>query len=173
MPEKDTLITVGKITGTHGVRGLLKVYSYSGNFDSLLSVSTVILKSPGGESREFEVKSASPHAGKLIFGLKGFDDINQVLDLVGSEICLPRNQLPEPGEDEYYWCDLLGLEVATTDGTVLGSIVDIFETGSNDVYVVRGGKKEYLIPAVASVISSVDLEGGRMLVTPLEGLLEL
>jgi len=173
MPDQDILITVGKITGTHGVRGLLKVHSYSGNLESLLSARTVILKAPGGDTRELDVKSAAPHAGKLIFGLKDFDDIDQVLPLVGSEICLPRSQLPEPEENEYYWCDLIGLEVATPDGTVLGSIVDIFETGSNDVYVVRGREREYLIPAIASVISSIDLEGGRMLVTPLEGLLDL
>jgi 16S rRNA processing protein RimM len=89
------------------------------------------------------------------------------------EICLYRSQLPKLEEDEYYWYDLIGLEVVTVDGERLGSIAEIFETGSNDIYVVRGGKREYLIPAVSAVIDSVDLEGGRMLITPPEGLLDL
>lgn len=173
MPDSDALIPVGKIIGTHGIRGLLKVHSYSGNLESLQAAHSVALKSPAGGIREFELGAVAPHAGKFILGLKGLDDINQVLPFVGSEICLLRSQLPETGEDEYYWCDLIGLEVVTADGTLLGSIVEIFETGSNDVYVVRGGEREYLIPAVASVIGTVDLKGGRMLVTPPEGLLEL
>jgi 16S rRNA processing protein RimM len=173
MPEQDVLIPVGKIIGAQGIRGQLKVYSYSGNLDSLLAAHTVALKSPGGDVRDFELKSVAPHAGKIILGLKDFTDINQVLGFVGNEICLLRSQLPEPEEDEYYWRDLLGLEVVTTAGKLLGPIVDIFETGSNDVYVVKGAEREYLIPAVAAVISSVDLESGRMVITPLEGLLDL
>jgi 16S rRNA processing protein RimM len=173
MSEQDVLIPVGKIIGAHGVKGLLKVYTYSGNLESLAAARTVVLKAHDGQTREFKVRHVAPHSGKFILGLKEFDDINQVLPLVGSEICLLRSQLPQTGEDEYYWCDLIGLEVVTVNGDTLGSIVDIFETGSNDVYVVRGGEREYLIPAVASVIDKIDLEGGRMVVTPLEGLLDL
>jgi 16S rRNA processing protein RimM len=173
MPESDVLIPVGKIIGSHGVRGQVKVYSYSGNLESLRAVRTVVLKSPQGDLNEVQLTGVTPNAGKIIIGLKDVADINQVPPLVGSEVCLLRSQLPEPEENEYYWRDLIGLEVVTTDGTVIGSLVDIFETGSNDVYVVRSGEREHLIPAVASVISSVDLEGGRMVITPLEGLLDL
>lgn len=173
MPDSEALIPVGKIIGTHGIRGLLKVHSYSGNLESLRAARNVVLRSPEGGTREFELGTVAPHAGRFILGLKAFDDINQVLPLVGSEICLLRSQLPEPDENEYYWCDLIGLEVVTVDGALLGSIVDIFETGSNDVYVVRGEGREHLIPAIADVIASVDLESGRMVVTPLEGLLDL
>lgn len=173
MSEQDALIPVGKIIGAQGIKGQLKVYSYSGNLDSLQAAQTIVLKSPEGSIREFELKSVAPHAGKIILGLRGFTDINEILPFVGSEVCLLRSQLPEPDENEYYWRDLLGLEVVTTDGELLGPIVDIFETGSNDVYVVQGSEREYLIPAVASVINSVDLESGRMVITPLEGLLDL
>lgn len=173
MHESDVLIPVGKIIGTHGIKGMLKVHSFSGNLESLQAAHTVILKSKEGKLQEFGLKSVTPHAGKLMIGLKGLDEINLVLPLVGSEICLLRSQLPLPEDNEYYWCDLIGLIVATIDGDELGTIVDIFETGSSDIYVVRSAEREYLIPAIADVISSVDLEGGRMLVTPLEGLLDL
>ena len=173
MPDSDVLIPVGKIIAAHGIKGQVKVYSYSGNLDSLRAARSVVLKSPQGEMRDIPITGVTPNVGKFVLGLSGFIDINQVLPLVGSEICLLRSQLPEPEENEYYWRDLIGLEVVSTDGSVVGSLVDIFETGSNDVYVVRNGEREYLIPAVASVINSVDLKAGRMTITPLEGLLDL
>jgi 16S rRNA processing protein RimM len=173
MPDFDSLITVGKIIGTHGIKGQLKVYSYSGNIESLKSVKTVQLKSPAGEMSEYAISSAAPHSGKFIISLSGMNDINMVEKLIGSEICLMRSQLPETEEDEYYWCDLIGMEVITVNGLKLGSIKNIFATGSSDIYVVSDGNKEYLIPATADVISSVDMKTGLMTVTPLEGLLEL
>jgi len=173
MIDSETLIPVGKITGTHGIRGLLKIHSFSGNIESLQACGSVTIKSPGGVLTKLELKSIAPGAGKLVLGFLGLDDINQAQQFVGSEICLFRSQLPAPEDDEYYWCDLIGLRVATIEGVELGVIEDIFEAGSSDIYVVRGTEREYLIPAIADVISSIDLKNGRMLVSPLEGLLDL
>jgi 16S rRNA processing protein RimM len=173
MIDQEELVSVGKITGTHGIRGLLKVFSYSGNIESLTSARSVFLKGKDGTLSEYDIKSVSAHAGGFILGLNSFSDINQVLALSGSELCLKRSQLPVPDEDEYYWCDLIGLTVHTDDGIKLGTIVDIFETGSSDIYVVRGADKECLIPAIADVIAHVDIPGNKMIITPLEGLLDL
>ena len=167
------MITVGKIIGTHGIKGQLKVYSYSGNIDSLKAVSSILLKSPKGDMAEYELKNVALHAGKFIITLTGMNSINQAENLIGCEICLVYGQLPETGDDEYYWCDLIGLEVITADGLSLGKIRNIFETGSSDIYVVSNGEREYLIPAIADVIAHVDLKNGKMTVTPLEGLLDL
>ena len=173
MTNQEELIPIGKIIGTHGIKGLLKVYSYSGNIQSLQSAETVFLKSKDDSIREYVIKSVSAHAGGFILALNEFSDINQVLTLTGSELCLKLSQLPPPGEDEYYWRDLLGIAVHTDQGVELGTIVDIFETGSSDIYVVRGDSKEYLIPAIADVIADIDIPGKRMTITPLEGLLDL
>jgi len=174
MRESDELIIVGKISGTHGIRGDLKVYSFSGNLESLQTTRSVTLKYPDGTSlHEHAISSVRPHGPGFIVKLQGFENINQVEPLIGSEICLRRSQLPEPDDDEYYWCDLLGLKVLTIDGTELGRIEDIFETGSNDVYVVRGNSREYLIPAIANVVTHVDIAAGIMTITPLDGLLDL
>jgi 16S rRNA processing protein RimM len=173
MSGLDELIPVGKIIGTHGIKGLLKVHSFSGNIESLQSCRTITVKSATGALAQFGMKSVVPHAGKLMIGLTGLDDINLAEPLVGSEICLMRHQLPEPEDNEYYWCDLIGLQVFTLDGRDLGTVADIFETGSSDIYVVRGAEREYLIPAISTVISSIDLKTGRILITPLEGLLDL
>lgn len=109
----------------------------------------------------------------MLLTLTGFDNINQVLDLVGGELCLLPEQLPDTDEGEYYWRDLLGLAVVTDCGKALGSISNILETGANDIYVVTGQGREYLIPAVASVVNNVDLAAKTMTITPLEGLLDL
>lgn len=173
MIDQDELIAVGKISGTHGIRGHLKVFSYSGNIESLQSTDIVFLKGKNGLLQEHRIKGVSAHAGGFILALDEFDNINQVLPLVGSELCLKRSQLPEPAEDEYYWRDLMGLTVVTDRGLELGRIADIFETGSSDIYVVRSADKEYLIPAIADVIAQVDIPGNRMVITPLDGLLDL
>jgi 16S rRNA processing protein RimM len=173
MDHLDDLVPVGKITGTHGIKGLLKVYSFSGNLQSLQNAKTVVFRSKGSALREYAIRSVSAHAGGFILALEEFSDINQVLFLVGSELCLNQSQLPELEDDEYYWRDLIGLAVFTDQGLELGKIVDIFETGSSDIYVVRGTSKEYLIPAIADVIAGVDILGRRMTITPLDGLLDL
>ncbi len=171
----DNLIAVGRIAGTHGIRGQLRLHSYSGNIESLQSVEHALLRAPNGECRQITISRAAQHGSKVLLTLQGFDNINQVLHLVGYELLLEREQLPEPADDEYYWHDLIGLAVVTADGQQLGSLEDVMETGANDVYLVKNRQtgQEYLIPAIASVISSIDLQTGTMTITPLEGLLDL
>jgi 16S rRNA processing protein RimM len=173
MRNLEELIPVGKIIGTHGIKGQLKVHSYSGNFESLRAARSVILKSADGTSRAFTVKSVNANSGKFIIGFIDFDDIDQVKPLVGNELCLKRGDLPELTADEYYWNDLIGLQVVTDEGVLLGAVAEIFETGSSDIYVVRGKDREYLIPAIADVVRQVDLASGKIVITPLDGLLDL
>lgn len=173
MSEHHKLIAVGRVTGTHGIKGQLRLQSYSGNLESLTAARTITLRLPDGNLREFALRRAADHGGVFLLTLAGFDNINQVLNLVGSELCLQRDQLPAPDEGEYYWQDLLGLAVVTDAGVPLGTISDILETGANDIYVVTGTGHEYLIPAVASVVNTVDLTAKTMTITPLEGLLDL
>lgn len=173
MRDSEELIPVGKIIGTHGIRGQIKLHSYSGNFDSLSTVRSVLLRYPDGSLHDYTIRDAKDNNGRFILALAGFDSINSVEPLVGSELCIRRCDLPEPDEDEYYWCDLIGLQVVTGEGIPLGTVADIFNSGSSDIYVVQGGPREYLIPAIGDVIRTIDLEGGRIIVTPLEGLLDL
>ena len=173
MRDSEELIPVGKIIGPHGIKGQMKLHSYSGNADTLSAARSVTLKSPAGALHEFTITCFKANSGKFIIGLQGVDDINLVQPFVGNEVCLKRGQLPGLAEDEYYWSDLIGLQVFTDDGTLLGTVADIFETGSSDIYVVRSEGREYLIPAIADVIKTVDPTGGRIVITPLDGLLDL
>lgn len=167
------LIPVGRISGTHGIKGQLRLHSYSGNLASLKAARQVVLQHPNGDRSSCELIRVAQHGNRFLLTLAGFDNINQVLDLVGCELCLRRDQLPVPDDGEYYWHDLIGMTVVTDQGLQLGTIAEILETGANDVYVVRGTGREYLIPAVASVVATVDLPTATMTITPLEGLLDL
>jgi len=167
------LIKVGKITGTHGIKGEVKFYPYSGSCDSIRPLTDVLLISPSGLKQTVKIQRVKSGGGKHIIGLVGYDSINLIKSFIGYELSLYRSQLPEPEENEYYWCDLMGLNVVTDSGQPLGSIIDIFETGSNDIYVVNNGNHEYLIPAIEDVISSIDLKSRLLTITPIDGLLDL
>lgn len=168
----DNLILMGKVAATHGIRGQLRVVPYSGTADNLLFCESLLLRDAKGQISKHEVASSVIHGKKLLISLKGFSGINQVLNLVGSEVLLYKEQLSEPEQDEYYWHDLVGMKVVTNDGADLGSLESIIETGSNDVYVVVSNNREYLIPALSDIVS-IDIKAKVMTVTPFEGLFDL
>lgn len=173
MSKRSELILLGKVVATHGIKGQLRIAVYSGEFETILSLSSMMLKGPDGKMETFEVATSAVHGKRVLVALKGFGTINQVLHLVGREIYAIREQMPELDEDEYYWCDLLGLTVMTDGGELLGLIADIIATGSNDVYVVKSDGREYLIPALEDIVLDIDLDKGIMTVSPPEGLLDL
>ena len=173
MLSSTDLVLLGKVAATHGIRGQLAVVPYSGEFSTILSLQAVLLRAPDSRLESFEVERAAAHRNRVLLTLKGYTNINEVLHLVGRELFVRRDQLPLLEEGEFYWCDLIGLAVTTAEGEALGSIAEIIATGSNDVYVVRGGAKEYLIPALEDIVVSVDLIKGMMTVSPPEGLLDL
>jgi 16S rRNA processing protein RimM len=166
-------VLLGKIIATHGIRGQLRVVPFSGEMSVIVSLRSLLLKGPESAMEPFEVAHAAAHGKKVLITLKGIDNINQVLHLVGREVYALREQLPELPPDEYYWCDLLGLRVVTVGGEALGTLAEIIATGSNDVYVIRDGTRECLIPALEDVVVNIDLDAGVMTVSPPEGLLDL
>lgn len=170
--NSDSLVLMGKVAGTHGIRGQLRVVPFSGMADNLLLCKTLLIRDAKGKSEYHDVSSAAVHGKKLLLTLKGFADINQVQHFVGSEILLGKDQLSPTEEDEYYWHDLIGMKVVTVDGIDLGILESIIETGSNDVYVSVLAGREFLIPALTDTVS-IDLAAKVVTVTPFEGLLDL
>jgi len=166
------LILMGKIAATHGIKGQLRIVPYSGSVDNLLLCKSLFVRDAKGRIEQFEITSATSHGKKILVTLKELVGINQVLHLVGSEVLLYKEQLSEPEEGEYYWFDLVGMKVVTVDGTDLGTLESIIETGSNDVYVAVANGREYLIPAFADIVS-IDMKAKLMTVTPFEGLFDL
>ncbi|MBB2494571.1 ribosome maturation factor RimM [Aquipseudomonas ullengensis] len=166
MPTAEDLIVLGKITSVHGIRGEVKIYSFTDPIDNLLDYRRWTLQRDG-EVKQVELVSGRLQGKVLVAKLKGLDDREVARTFAGFDICVPRAQLPDLAEDEFYWYQLVGLKVVDTLGQLLGSIDSLMETGANDVMVVKPcagslDDRERLLPYTAQCVLKVDLEAGEM-----------
>ena len=156
-------VVLGRIVGAFGVRGWVKVFSYTEPREAVLQYEGWLL-GRNGNWEAATVAEGQRHGKSVIARLDGVDDRDTAEALRGTEIGVTREQLPAPGEDQFYWSDLEGLKVVHRDGTELGQIDHLLETGANDVMVVKG-ETERLIPFVLDkVILDVDLAKGEICV---------
>ena len=158
------MVTLGRVTGPWGVKGWIKVHSYTEPRDNIAAYPVWILRR-GGQQRVERVEQARAHGkAQVVAKLEGVADRNAAAELAGSEIVVERQSLAACDEGEYYWTDLEGLRVVTVGGEDLGLVDHLLRTGSNDVLVVRG-ERERLIPFIAEqVVKRVDLDDGRLVV---------
>jgi 16S rRNA processing protein RimM len=155
-------IIVGKITGVYGVKGWVKVFSWTEPKDNITGYSPWYIKHPDASDwQQVKLESAKPHGKTVVAKIEGIDDRNEALLLNGLEIAIDESQIKPLGEDEFYWRELLGLRVENRQGIVLGTVQELLETGANDVLVVQSEQgKQHLIPFVAgAVVLTVDLPG--------------
>lgn len=133
----------------------MKVFSYTEPREAVLQYQGLSL-GRNGKWESIKVAEGQRHGKSVILRLEGCDDRDQAASLIGAEIAADRSELPEPAEGHYYWSDLTGLKVVHRDGTELGKIKELLETGTHDVMVVEG-EQERLIPFVKDeVVLSVD-----------------
>ena len=165
MTAADRRVLVGRIVGLYGVQGWLKIESWTEPRTRVFDYQPwQLCSAPGGEMEVAGV-TGRPQGKGLICLLPGVDDRDAAEALVGRDIYVARELLPPPGKGEYYWVDLEGLEVVTTEGVSLGQVSHLFATGANDVVVVRDGTRERLVPFIqGTYVRSVDIPGGRMVV---------
>jgi 16S rRNA processing protein RimM len=156
----DRRVTVGRVVGLFGVRGWVKVYSYTRPREAILNYGPWLVD-VAGALREFDVVEGRVQGKGVVARLKGFDDRDQAAALIGGDIAVGMSQLPPTTENEYYWAQLEGLRVVTLNGEELGSVSHLFETGANDVMVVKG-ERERLIPFSKVFVQRVDLESGEI-----------
>ena len=168
----EQMLRVGVITSTHGVRGEVKVFPTTDDAKRFKTLKKVILD--GREPLELSIEQVKFFKNMVILKFKGYDNINDVETWRQRDLLITRDQAVELKEDEYFITDLIGLTVVNEEEAVLGRVKDVLETGANDVYVVElTGGKELLLPAIKDCILNVDLEGGRMKVQVLDGLMDL
>ena len=159
----DELVSIGKVSGIFGVRGWIKVFSYTEVRENILTYSPWTLRK-GKESKEVTVVDGRRHGKTVVAYLQGLDDRDEAAALNGWEILIHPDQLPKARKGEYYWADLIGLQVKTLQGVDFGTVKQMLETGANDV-VVAVGERERLIPFLqGDTIVNIDLETGEMLV---------
>ena len=154
-------LLVGRISGVFGVKGWVKVYSYTDPRDNIVNYPCWYLKR-GGQWQPVELEAGRKHGKAVVAKLEGVDDREAALALRDVDIAIDRAQLEKLGPEEYYWADLIGLRVVTLEGVELGRVERLMETGANDVLVVEGDR-ERLIPYIRDqVIASIDLEAGEI-----------
>lgn len=159
--DAEAVVIMGRIVGVYGVKGWVKVMSFTAPMANLLDYPHWLLDERGCWKRT-ELEAGRRHGKGLVAKLKGWDDRDRVRQLVGRDIAVARQQLPEPAADEVYWTDLVGLAVVNRAGEPLGRVARLFETGANDVMVVTAAAREdLLIPFVAErYVEAVDLDKG-------------
>jgi 16S rRNA processing protein RimM len=155
----EDLIRVGVIINTFGVKGEVKIYPDIDYFDEL---ERVFIK-----DKEYKIEKLREQKEIIIAKFEGIDDINQIEHLKNSEVMIALEDRPELPEGKHYVGDLLGLEVITEDGQVLGTLDNIYNTGANDIYEVG----EILLPATDEVIKQIDMENKKIIVHLLKGLI--
>jgi len=164
-------VEVGRIGRTHGVRGDLYVERF-GDGAGVLDPGKTLGAVRGGEPLQLTVVFCKPGPrGRWIVHFDGIHNRETARALTGSTLTVSESELPPLPDGRHYWFELLGLRVETVGGENLGVVEDIFETGANDIYVVRGDRGEILIPSTDDVVAEVDVPGGRLVVTPIPGLL--
>ena len=169
----EDLLQVGIITSTHGVRGEVKVYPTTDDPRRFRRLKEVVLDT-GREKINLEIEGVKFFKQFVILKFKGLDNINDIEKYLQKSLYVTRKNAVRLQRDEYFIADLIGLKVQDEDGTELGTVKDVIETGANDVYEVEmADGRSLLLPAIKQCILNVDVENGMMQVHVLEGLLDL
>ena len=168
----EQLLQVGVISSTHGVRGEVKVFPTTDDANRFKKLKKVILDT-GMEKKELEIQGVKFFKQFVILKFKGIDNINDIEKYKGKSLYVTRENAVKLKKDEYFIADLIDMQVVLEDGTLLGILTDVMKTGANDVYCVDSEKYgEVLLPAIGECILDVDVEGRKMTVHLMPGLID-
>lgn len=166
---KKDYLEAGKIVAVHGLRGEVKIMPYTDTPELLAEFDRLFM---GKNYDEIVIKHSRVFKNMIIAKIESVDTPEDAAKLRNKILFMHRDDL-ELDENTYFIQDLIGVEVRDVDsGFVYGTISDVMQTGANDVYVIKGADREYLVPAIGDVVVSTDIDGNIMLIRPLEGLFE-
>ena len=166
--QSSDVVLIGKVVGVHALKGEVRVFPY-GEIDWIEGESLYSVPEgtkPSLDTDSIKVTTLRPHKGVELLTFEGINTVDKAKALVGLELYIDAERLPELEAGEYYHQDLLDMEVFTEDAISLGHIKEVITTGANDVYQVKGPAGETLVPALKEVIISVDIENNKMVVRP-------
>jgi 16S rRNA processing protein RimM len=166
------MLRVGRISGAHGLKGALRFRPDNPDSDTLEQVKRIFLERDGA-SREFRLTAMTPlNATTRRITLEGVADINAAESLKGAVVMLATEDVPPPKPGEFYYYEAIGCEVFLPDGSRLGTIEEIFSNGAHDIWVVRDGEREVLVPVIEDVVKATDFAAHRVTIEPIPGLLD-
>jgi 16S rRNA processing protein RimM len=153
----DNYLRVGVISSTHGIRGEVKVFPTTDDLERFRSLKQIFLDT-GKEHIELEVEGVKFFKQQAILKFKGFDNINDIEKYKGKDLLVTRENAVKLKEGEFFIYDLIGSQVVTEEGSILGELIEIMTTGANDVYIVKTPEgKEILLPYIKECILDIDL----------------
>lgn len=162
---------VGQIVNTFGVKGMLKVKPFTDDANRFEELKKVYICKKE-KLEEVEIEEVKYHKDMVLLKVKGIEDMNEAEKVKGLYLKIDRKNAKKLPKDTYFIADLLGLEVYSDTGELLGKVDDIFRTGANDVYVIKDEKgKQLLLPGIPDVIKEIDLEKEKIIVHLLKGLI--
>ena len=163
-------LEIGQIVNTFGIKGMVKVKPFSDRLERFFSLKKVYIKTTK-KKEEYEIEEVKEHKEMILIKFKGVDTQEEANLLRNSYLVVDRKDQEPLEEGTYYIVDMIGLEVYTDTKEFLGVLDEIFNTGSNDIYVVKDQQgKQILLPAIKEVIQEIDLEGKKIIVHLLPGL---
>lgn len=169
--KRPEFVPFGRVSGVHGLRGALRVRAENPDSSAHDQIKRLFLDR-AGTMEEHRVRSiARAGGGSLKVSLEDVATVEQAESMRGQTLYIAGADLPAPAENEFYYFEVIGLTVETTDGQRLGRIEEVFFNGANDVWVVKDGRKEALIPVIDDVVRKIDYEAGRAVVEAIPGLL--
>ena len=163
-------LSIGQIINTHGLRGEVKVYPLTDDISRFEKLKEAYVEENEGLVK-YKVESIKFLRSTVAVKLKGIDSEEAANKLRGSYIKVDRKSAVKLPKDSYFICDLIGLEVYDEKGLLIGTVKDVLQTGSNDVYVIQSSGKDILIPALKDIVKKIDLENKKILVEMPEGLI--
>jgi 16S rRNA processing protein RimM len=164
MKDNERRILLGRVVGAFGVRGEIKLESWTEPRSAIFRYQPWILRSANGQESTLEGARGRDTGKHLVARFPGIEDRDTVEAMHGTEVFVARSALPPPSADEYYWVDLEGLDVKTVEGVALGQVSHLFSTGANDVVVVRGDRERMIPFVVPEFVKSVDFEANLVVV---------
>ncbi|SDO80174.1 ribosome maturation factor RimM [Desulforhopalus singaporensis] len=170
-PE-DTHLLIGKIAKPHGLKGELKVVSFSGQPERIADYPELVLVNRDGRlSVPLKLASCRPQGKNVVIGLEGISDRQGAEETVGAGVLVAKKDLPEPEAGEFYWHQYVGKNITDRDGNYLGKVVSLFNNGAQDVIVASDGNDEFFVPVTREIVVSVSEE--CLIIDPPEGLIEI
>lgn len=165
------LLNVGKIINTHGLNGELKIIPTTDYIEQRFTEGSELYIMRGNQQiAQVTVESARQHQQFILVKFDQYDDINDVEKFKGLKLKVDDSHIIEEEENAYYFHQIIGCQVLTTDNKNLGEIIDILTPGANDVWVVKG-QKEYYIPYIEDVVKTIDIDNKKIIIEEIEGLL--
>lgn len=165
-------VRIGEVVKPHGIRGEIKVYSYAGQPANFQGYEEISLQHPERGTAVYTITRCRVQGRMAILQLAGIGSREKAEALRGSVITLRKGDFPRLASGEYYWHQLVGLQVCTAAGKVIGEVGALFFNGAHDVLVIRNRGSEYLVPVIGEIIRNIDLRKKELIIEPVPGLLE-